>query len=158
MLFALTDPDHRNIVFDQSRLERFQKWSTYKTHLVLPLGRDIPLRFFDSLLCGQIPIVPFDCPDLNQVISQEIQDYLPVIRFDEKDEAAILAAHRIAVECFDADGSAGIVRRRDYAINNHHVAVRIGQIASYLHSVACAGSPSTITFNDKMTKWSLDDI
>ena len=39
-------------------LELISDWTSYKTHWIVPVGGDIPFRFFDALCTGGIPIIP----------------------------------------------------------------------------------------------------
>ena len=153
----LIEPTERGSYFDQSPAQRFDEWSAYKTHLAFPLLKDLSCRVFDSLLCGQVPLVPHECPDLDQIVPRAEQDSLPILRFYGEDMDSIVTAHGSAIARFDEDGVAGIVRRRDYASNNHHIAVRIGEIARYLHAAAREGAISTLTCDDVSVRWRLDD-
>ncbi len=48
--------------------ERFAEWCRYRTSLCLPLFRDLSQRFFDALLCGQVPVVTDDIVDMSKVV------------------------------------------------------------------------------------------
>ncbi|QOV90174.1 glycosyltransferase family 2 protein [Humisphaera borealis] len=118
--------------FNRSAEERFRDWTTYKTSLCLPLGGDLSMRFFDALLTGQIPIVPRDVHDLDLVISPELQQELPVIRFDQYDPEQVCAAHATALARYDLDGAAGAHKRHLYALENHMMSQRLAQFIRLL--------------------------
>ena len=71
--------------FGRTEKDRFSEWCRYQTSLVLPLRNDLSQRVFDALLAGQIPIVPEEIADLDQVIPPELQESLPILRFRMKD-------------------------------------------------------------------------
>jgi hypothetical protein len=87
--------------FALSANERLETWTRYKVALCLPLKNDVSLRLFDSLITGQIPIVPFNMPDLDKVISPDLQQQLPIIRFRDLTVHAIKAAWLQALERFN---------------------------------------------------------
>jgi hypothetical protein len=125
---VLTEGADRKNYFSQSPAERFQSWSSYKVSIQIPYSGDLSLRVFDSLLTGQIPIVPSDCHDLDLVVPEEIQEQLPIIRVDDLSPSTIEAAADRGIEEFDRLGNSGVLDRHVFARENHHVASRIQQI------------------------------
>lgn len=122
--------------FGRSEKERFSEWCGYQTSLILPLRNDLSQRVFDALLAGQIPLVPEEIADLDQVIPRGLQESLPVLRFTMKDPASAAAAHRKAVERFASQGSAGARARHLYALEQHTFSTRILQIMESISTIA----------------------
>lgn len=105
--------------------ERLEEWCSHKLHWIAPVLNDVPIRIFDALITGGIPIVPAS------------MRFLPPIR--DIDRAHILFSTpddlldpRPLVErgnaMFDAGGADGIVTRHRYALENHHGDQRIAQL------------------------------
>jgi GT2 family glycosyltransferase len=128
--------------FGRSEEDRFAEWCGYKTSLVLPLQDDLSQRFFDALLTGQVPLAPYDIRDFDQVISPELQESLPVIRFSMDDPDSAVAAHAAAVAAFDRGGVDGARARHDFARENHMFSARIGQLVERLRARGDAGRQS----------------
>jgi hypothetical protein len=142
---SLLDPSERHRYFNQSVEERWRDWASHKVELVLPLSFDLSFRFFDSLLVGQVPLVPTWCHDFDEVIPVAMQEALPVIRFGTSTAEAVEIAWQEAIRRFDADGEAGMLRRHTYAIENHHLVNRLKAICSQINDVATAKSiPCTV--------------
>jgi hypothetical protein len=132
----LIDPNKRHSYFSLSAEERWHDWASHKVELVLPLMCDLSFRVFDSLLVGQVPLVPTWCKDLDDVIPVAIQEALPIIRFGTATAEAVEIAWREAIRRFDADGEAGMLRRHTYALENHHLVNRLKAICSQIIDIA----------------------
>jgi hypothetical protein len=122
--------------FDEGPKERWQSWARYKVGLVLPVRSDLPIRFFDSLITGQVPIVPTWCKDFDAVIPADMQAELPVVRVAEQSVGAIEEAWRKALTLFDREGVAGVRRRHRFAIEQHHIASRIEPICTQVLDIS----------------------
>ena len=116
------------VYFGRSEQDRFAEWCRYSTSLVLPLRNDLSQRVFDALLAGQIPLVPIEIADLDEVVPPELQKSLPIIRFTMKDPATVLAAQAEAIRIFASQGSAGVRARHLFALENHTFSARINTI------------------------------
>jgi hypothetical protein len=127
----LMEPDDRDPYFKLSAEERFQDWAKFKVSIAVPVSDDLPLRVFDALIAGQIPIVPTSC-NLDSAISTEMQSKLPVIRVEDLSPQTVEASWRIALKSFDEMGMQGIINRHEYARDNHHVSCRIADISEYI--------------------------
>jgi tetratricopeptide (TPR) repeat protein len=115
--------------------ERFRRWASHKVSISLPLCGDLSQRFFDALLAGQIPIVPDDAYDLDELIPRRLQDELPVVRVHDYTVAEIMKAHATALSLFDEGGRSGVRRRHRFAIENHTFAARISSIVKTLRGL-----------------------
>jgi glycosyltransferase involved in cell wall biosynthesis len=122
--------------FGRSEKERFAEWCRYQTSLILPLRNDLSQRVFDALLAGLIPLVPEEIKDLDLVISPELQESLPIVRFRMKDPGSAVAAHRQASEAFARMGAAGALARHRHALENHMFSSRINSIIELMEVTA----------------------
>lgn len=113
---------------DCNARESFERRCGHVASLVLPSHREIPAAIFDSLLAGQIPLVPEECKDLVNVISLELQESLPVLRYWISDASSLVEACKKASECHSRQGMEGIARRHRHALENHLVKTRIASI------------------------------
>jgi hypothetical protein len=102
-----------------SKEERFRDWMSYKASLALPIDEGLPCRTFDALLTGQVPIVPLDSREFDDIISMDLQKTLPVVRLEEYSFEAVDAALAKANCLFDEGGLEGEERRHLYAAENH---------------------------------------
>ncbi|MBR8826989.1 MAG: tetratricopeptide repeat protein [Gomphosphaeria aponina SAG 52.96 = DSM 107014] len=125
-----------SVYFDLTPAQRFEQWATYKVSICVPVKNDLPLRFFDALLSGQIPIVSEDIFDLDAVIPPYMQAMLPVIKFRNYDVESVQTAYQEAITRFDAEGIEGINRRHKFALENHLFVHRLDAILGMLNSWA----------------------
>jgi hypothetical protein len=128
----LMEPNDRDPYFKLSAEERFQDWAKFKVSIAVPISDDLPLRVFDALIAGQIPIVPTSCKDLDSAIPTDVQSKLPVIRVEDLSPQTVEAGWRIALKSFDEMGMQGIIKRHEYARDHHHISCRIADISEYI--------------------------
>jgi hypothetical protein len=145
----LMEPNDRDPYFKLSAEERFQDWAKFKVSIAVPVSDDLPLRVFDALIAGQIPIVPTSCKDLDSAIPTDVQSKLPVIRVGDVSPEAVEAGWRSALKRFDEMGMQGIIERHEYARDNHHISCRIADISEYVK--ALAGEQMSLVVDD----WSI---
>jgi|GEM_PF-61610 len=129
-------PHGNGVYFDLNPAQRFEQWATYKVSICLPLKNDLSQRFFDALLCGQIPIVPEDIFDLDAVIPPYLQAMLPVIKFRNYDVESVQTAYQEAITRFDAEGIEGVNRRHKFALENHLFVHRLDAILGMINNLA----------------------
>jgi hypothetical protein len=128
----LMPPEDRTRYSNKSRAEQLAEWCGHKTSLVVPVERDLSIRLFDALACGQIPLVSDAVLDLGKVFSPEVQAALPILTYRDGDIASLLAAHAEALRRFDTDGEAGIRRRHDFVAAGHLLQHRLAAILDML--------------------------
>jgi Flp pilus assembly protein TadD len=104
--------------------DRFREWASYKASITLPLAGDLSQRLFDALLAGQVPIVPRDVLDLDFVVPPDMQQALPIIRFEKYDMVSVEKAYNEALAAFDRGGAAGARGRHQYALTQHSFTTR----------------------------------
>ena len=126
----------RSRYFAQTPEDRWLDWATHKAGLILPFQKDLSTRFFDSLMTGQVPIVPDWCADFAKVIDDATAASLPVVRLAEESVPAVKRAWAEAVARYDEDGVAGAERRHHYALENHHLIHRLAPICLQVRALA----------------------
>lgn len=131
----LFDQEHEAVYFGLTLEERFAQWCNYKVSLCLPLDKDLSQRFFDALLCGQIPIIPEDTLDLDSVIPAYTQAKLPILKIKSNDLNGIKKTYHEAIKLFDSEGIKGVKKRHQFALENHLLIHRIDFIIERLNNL-----------------------
>lgn len=109
----------------RSMQDRFDEWVAHKVHWIIPVLNDVPIRIFDALISGGIPIVPESLrflPPINRISREHILFYTP----DD-----IVSPERIvaqAINMFDKGGIDKVIERHRYALNTHHAAGKVDEI------------------------------
>ena len=109
-------------------------WTAHKSHWINPVLNNVPIRLFDALVTGGIPIVPYSLrslPPVSKIPRDQIVFYGP------EDIISPDSVAREAVELFDQQGKKGVATRHLYALNEHHAAVRLAEVLR--HAGECIG-------------------
>ena len=109
--------------------DRLLEWCGHKAHWIIPVLNDVPIRIFDALITGGIPIVPASMqhlPPINKISLEHILFYSPA---DITNPAEIVAR---AIDMFDQGGVDKLVERHRYALEHHHASSRIQDILKYV--------------------------
>lgn len=109
--------------------ERLREWYSHKMHWIVPVLNDVPIRIFDALVTGGIPIVPESLrllPPVNAISLEHILFYNPADIVSPKNLVAR------ANTLFDEGGHDRIAERHRYALEHHHGNSRIRQMLSYV--------------------------
>jgi hypothetical protein len=104
---------------ERSDLERWQEWISYPVHWIAPVFNDLPLRFFDSLITGGIPLVPnalapylnflkipenfYICYSPTDLINTNEFVKRALIKFEDKGAYSRLERHAFAIENYHVD-------------------------------------------------------
>lgn len=102
--------------------DRLAEWAGHKSHWIIPVLNDVPIRLFDALVTGGIPIVPASLRHLAPVCDipdEHIVFYSPQDIVDPKPVVARANAR------FDAGGADGLVARHRLALDRHHGNARV---------------------------------
>lgn len=102
---------------NRTRDDRFQEWYSHKTHWIAPVLNDVPIRLFDALISGGIPIVP-DSMRFLPPISTIPREYIAF--YSAADIVNPIPVVTYANRLFDQAGRDGIVKRHRYALEKHH--------------------------------------
>lgn len=106
--------------------ERLDEWCSHMAHWVLPVRNDLPIRIFDALVTGGIPIVPRSLKFHESL--RKVRDH--ILFFDDEDVESPLAITETANTRFKQAGVAGILERHHLAMEHCHVDARIAEILS----------------------------
>ena len=119
---ALLDASSYARLPDEARLA---EWCGVKLHLVVPVARDIPIRFFDALVTGGIPLIPVS---LERAVSEYGVPKEFYVCYDLADivNPTPLIAHAEAY--FDSGGQQGILERVLYGVTQCHVDTSVAGI------------------------------
>lgn len=114
--------------FTLSWERRLAEWRRYKVSLCAAISQDIPIRLFDALATGQIPIIPNNVTNLDWVIPLQDQSRLGIERYEANDPGSAIAAWRRALNNFDHLGPQGINDRISYFLEHHSIVRRVERI------------------------------
>ncbi len=126
----------RTRYFERDPEDRWLDWASHKVGLILPFHKDLSTRFFDSLLTGQVPVVPTWCRDFEKIIDEAAANSLPIVRLEKPTVPAVKVAWHGAIERYDADGAAGAERRHRFALENHHLVHRLAPLCREVRALA----------------------
>lgn len=112
-----------------SSYDKLKQWCAFKSHWIAPVLNDIPIRIFDALITGGIPIVPLSLrfmPPICHIPKNSIVFYKPT---DIVEPVEII---KRANNLFDQGGKDGIIERHKYAFEKHHGQVSILSLVDYV--------------------------
>jgi hypothetical protein len=105
-------------------LDRFTEWCSHKAHWIVPVLNDAPIRIYDALITGGIPIVPRSLKYHRDVVN--MHDH--ILFYDYEDIQNPLPITEKANKIFDETGKDGILARHNLIMNNYHVDNRVETI------------------------------
>jgi len=105
-------------------LDRFTEWCSHKAHWIVPVLNDAPIRIYDALITGGIPIVPRSLKYHRDVVN--MHDY--ILFYDYEDIQNPSPITEKANKIFDETGKDGILARHNLIMNNYHVDNRVETI------------------------------
>ncbi len=101
--------------------ERLAEWTAHKLHWIVPVLNDVPIRIFDALISGGIPVLPESLrhlPPVRDLPREHVVFYGPqdivepqavvelgIALFDRGGKDGIAARHRLAMAAFHGDHS-----------------------------------------------------
>ncbi len=116
----------------RSAEDRLAEWYSHKAHWIAPVLNDVPIRIFDALVTGGIPIVPSSLrllPPVSAIPREHITFYSPADIINP--EELIKQTN----ELFDEGGRDKMVERHRFALQYHHGETSILQMLSYVADV-----------------------
>lgn len=116
----LVDGSYHN----REMLDRFTEWCSHKSHWIVPVLNDAPIRIYDALITGGIPIVPRSLKYHRDVIN--LWDH--IVFYDYEDIQAPWEVTNKANKLFDSRGEQGVLDRHRLICYNHHVDNRVETI------------------------------
>lgn len=133
-MYEYNGPNH---FVKQTPQERWNEWMSSKANLVVPTLSDLPIRVFDALLTGNVPLIPRNLAHVFAGMDQATIRELPIVWFDYSDLRDMAPLVAKACNEFDAGGADGIWMRHRYALDNHMMEDRIESI---LDDISALGS------------------
>jgi hypothetical protein len=115
--------------------DRWNEWTSFQLHWIAPVHNDLPLRFFDALVTGGIPLVPASlrvyleilCIPRDFYILYNAVDLLDVREFVDRANNAFMEA-----------GSEGVMERHSFALEKFHVdsgVMKIVEKSRYMYGI-----------------------
>ena len=107
---------------DRTPDDRLMEWCRHKLHWIIPVLNDVPIRLFDALITGGIPLVPESMrylPPVDRLDRGHVEFYGPQ---DVVDPRPLIER---ALRKFDAAGRDGIAARHRLALEHHHAERRV---------------------------------
>lgn len=104
--------------------DRFTEWCSHKVHWIVPVLNDAPIRIFDALATGGVPIIPRSLKYHKDII--DIHDQ--VVFYDYEDIQNPKEVTEKAIKLFDEGGEKGAVDRHRKTCYNYHVDSRVETI------------------------------
>ena len=102
--------------------DRLAEWAAHKAHWIIPVLNDVPIRLFDALATGGIPLVPESMrhlPPVSAMPRDHVVFYSPE---DVVNPAAVVAR---ANQLFDEGGVDKLIERHRHALDAHHANERL---------------------------------
>ncbi len=112
--------------------DRLKEWYSHKTHWIAPVLNDVPIRIFDALVTGGIPIVPASLrflPPVKNIPREHIAFYSPNDIVNPK------ALVDYANNLFDQGGRDGMAARHRLALDQHHGDASVRQMLNFAFEV-----------------------
>jgi hypothetical protein len=112
--------------------ERLKEWYSHKLHWIVPVLNDVPIRIFDALITGGIPIVPESLrflPPITSINREHILFYGP---------SDIINPEQLVAEAnalFEQGGRDQMVERHRFALRAHHGDTRVAQMLGHVAEV-----------------------
>jgi len=120
-------------------LDRFKEWCSHKVHWIVPVLNDAPIRVFDALITGGIPIIPRSLKYHRDI--QHLHEH--ILFYDYEDIQNPLTLTQLGVKMFNEGGEERIKRRHQIAIDTYHVDERVRTILKGLDDEFRMGLSST---------------
>lgn len=114
---------------ERSELDRLDEWASHMSHWIIPTRDDLPIRVFDALITGGLPILPASLKRMPALSA--LQDHL--FFFEPGDVEAPQAIAEAAAAQFKAQGAEGIIARHELAMATSHVDSRVQEILAQIY-------------------------
>lgn len=115
---------------NRSEMDNFQEWARHKTHWIVPVLAGVPIRIYNALVTGGIPILPAFYKTMPEIA---VLGEVPLFH-EVADLVEPKAINEAAVAKFDAAGESGLIQRIAAALDRHHVDARCDHIFAALES------------------------
>jgi hypothetical protein len=112
-----------------SDIENLNAWSKHKTHWIIPVLSGMPIRVFNCLCTGGIPVIP----SFYKVLFESTDLPKDVFYYDVIDLIEPERIQKIANNYFDQQGTSGLIKRIGNFINDYHIDSRCKLILEIVH-------------------------
>ena len=102
----------------RSPIDRFNEWVSHSCHWIIPVYNDLPIRFFDALITGGIPIIPSTLTQQMDYFRIPEDFYITHDGIDIIDPTDIILK---ANHLFETKGVSGILERFIFCFENFHI-------------------------------------
>jgi hypothetical protein len=102
----------------RSAIDRFNEWASHSCHWIIPVHNDLPIRFFDALVTGGIPIIPSTLAHQMEYFNVPSHFYVTHDALDIINPTDIIQK---ANDLFETRSLEGILERFEYCLKNFHV-------------------------------------
>jgi hypothetical protein len=105
---------------DRGELANLAEWAKHKVHFIAPVMGGVPIRVYNALITGGIPLVPSFYKSFPEV---EILGDIPLF-YEVKDLISPESLVNAAIEKFNEGGKSGLVDRVVRSLDAHHIDCR----------------------------------
>jgi hypothetical protein len=119
--------------------DRFNEWTSHSCHWIIPVYNDLPIRFFDALITGGIPIIP------SSLVHQMEYFNIPKYFYVTHDALDILNPADVIKKAnylFDNQSIEGILERLHFCLDNFHVNAIASSIIDHCEEKYLKGTPT----------------
>lgn len=125
---AFTDHGYQQ----KSDLDNLREWAHHKAHWIIPVLGGVPIRVYNCLLTGGIPVLPAHYRNMPESLVFDPRPAHAPLYYDVIDLVDPAATQRQAVERFDATGTVGVAERVGWALEHHHIDTRCEAVLTAL--------------------------
>ena len=119
--------------------EQWSQWCESKCNIIVPTLADLPIRFFDALITGNIPLLPESIRYTVSCYRTDEINALPVVWYSHSDIDHFEDVVNYACSLFDKTGLKGIANRHRWVIKNHMCEHRLESIIDDVFLLVDAG-------------------
>ena len=124
----------KNDFHSLSQSEKWEEWSSHKLHWIIPVLNDLPIRFFDALVTGGVPLVPRGLIPYIQALQIPEEFYSSYGPLDVIEPQQFIEEN---LKKFEELGDAGITKRHQFALEHFHIDKICGKIIEHTKKMYC---------------------
>ncbi|UWR87808.1 hypothetical protein [Phaeobacter inhibens] len=113
----------------RTELDRLDEWAAHMSHWIIPTRNDLPIRAFDALITGGVPILPASLKELPALSA--LQEHLFFFEKSDLENPRVITEAANAQFC--SQGEAGVIARHELAMATSHVDMRVQEILAQIY-------------------------